>query len=187
MGCIKFQRKGVSMLNKFRASALAVVLGLTCASSAMAAAGPFKVGYLDLEKVKQGFPDAARADFAKAQAESQLRDIVAKANAELDKAAKDKKEPAELEKMKHDFQLQISGMQQAFNMSVMSQTVETNSRIAAASNAVAKEKGLDIVVDVRNVFGGADKLAGCEDVTDAVLKRLAPGTQNVSAAPKTAQ
>lgn len=42
-------------------------------------------------------------------------------------------------------------------------------------NAVAKGKGLDIIVDANSVYSGGDKLLnGGEDITDAILKRLNP-------------
>lgn len=79
--------------------------------------------------------------------------------------------------------MQINGMQEAFRMMVMNQTQEANSKIAGATNDVAKEKGLDMVVDVNTVFAGTDKLAGCDDLTDAVLKKLVPAKAAPAAAP----
>jgi Skp family chaperone for outer membrane proteins len=156
----------------FRASAAAAVLGLTCAGAVLAAGGPFKIGYLDLDKVKRDYPDAARAEMIKLQVESQLRDVIDKVNRDLSAAVKEGKKPEELAKMKEQYQLQINGMQEGMRAVVMAQTLDVSNKIMFATTEVAKEKSLEMVVDRNNVFAGADKLVSCEDLTDPILKRL---------------
>ena len=61
-----------------------------------------------------------------------------------------------------------------------------NQNIAQALNMVAKDKGLDLVVDTSTILAGGDKLVNNGvDITEEVIKKLSPsrGLNSGGAAP----
>jgi Skp family chaperone for outer membrane proteins len=157
-----------------RAHATACALASACLLSQSAfAGGPLKVGYLDLNKIKQLYPEAAQVETMKQQAELQLVDVVNRANKALIQAQQEKKSPQEISKLHQDMQLQVQGMQQGIKLMVDQQTQATYAKITGAASAVAKDRGLDVVVDSNTIFAGAEPLTkNGEDLTDPVLRKL---------------
>lgn len=137
-----------------------------------------KVGYFNLALVKASYPEAAGAELLRTQAENELREYVRRGNESLQKAQEDKKPKEELEKMARDLQLQINAQQQALIQLVQTQNAIATQNIAQAVNTIAKDKGLDLVVDGAGVFSGGDKIVNNgEDITEAVIKKLSPAAQ----------
>ncbi len=137
-----------------------------------------KVGYFNLALVKASYPEAAGAELLRTQAENELREYVRRGNESLQKAQEDKKPKEELEKMARDLQLQINAQQQALIQLVQTQNAIATQNIAQAVNNIAKDKGLDLVVDGAGVFSGGDKIVNNgEDITEAVVKKLSPAAQ----------
>lgn len=141
------------------------------------AAGPVqvKIGYFNLALVKVAYPDAAGSENLRIQAENQLRRDVEEGNQSLQKMQEEKKPKEEVEKKAQQLQTEINAKQKALIELVQRQQQFANNQIASAVAAVAKEKGLDLVVDGAGVFAGGDKVLGNgEDITDAIVKKLAP-------------
>lgn len=162
------------------ALSLVAVYLVTTQLSSMAAGGSaqnmsVKMGYFNLNLVKATYPESATATALEERAKDQLRRDVEQANSILQEMQKQNKTKDELEKKARELQIEISAKQQALGQLLANNTAEANRAIASAVNAVAKEKGLDMVIDGAGIFAGADKLAaGGEDVTELVVKRLNP-------------
>lgn len=156
---------------------LSALLAVASSVPAMSAAQqiPLKVGYFNLALVKASYPESAGAESLRVQAENQLRIDVEEGNKRLQKAQEDKKPKEELEKMARDLQTEINAKQQALIRLIQTNTAIANQNIAQAVNAVAKDKGLDVVVDGAGVFAGGEKIVNSgEDITDPIVKRLTP-------------
>lgn len=144
-----------------------------------------KLGYYNLSMVKTSFPEAAGSDSLRQQAESQLRGFQEDANKRLQKALDDKKPKEEVEKLRNDLQQEYNGRLQALSQLVSTQVAIANQNIAQALNMVAKDKGLDLVVDTSTILAGGDKLVNNGvDITEEVIKKLSPSRGlNSGAAP----
>ncbi len=168
------------MRSKFLTSAFVVAIGLGLAGIAPSFAAPaqptsVKFGYFNLGLVKISYPEAAGSEALRVQAENQLRRDVERGNEMLQKAQQDKKPKDEVEKMAKELQLEINAEQHALVQLVQSQSATANQAIQAAVQAVAKEKGLDVVVDGASVFTGGEKVVNNgEDITEAIVKKLQP-------------
>ncbi len=174
-----------STLTKF--AVLSAILSLA-APAAMAAGSATtinaKVGYFNLALVKASYPESAGSEALRVQAENQLRRDVEEGNKRLQKAQEEKKEKAEVEKMAQQLQTEINAKQRALIELVQTQQQIANQQIASAVAQVAKEKGLDLVVDGAGVYSGGDKIiASGEDITDALVKKLSPAAGLKTSAP----
>jgi Skp family chaperone for outer membrane proteins len=130
-----------------------------------------------LALVKASYPEAAGSEALRVQAENQLRTDVEKGNEALKKLQDEKKSKEEIEKAAHELQTQINAKQQALIQLVQTQSAMATQAIATAVSQVAKEKGVDVVVDGAGVFAGGERLVNNgEDITEAVIKRLTPST-----------
>lgn len=154
-------------------SALAVLPSF--AQGKTASAQTVKIGYFNLGLVKASYPESAGSESLKNQAEGQLRREMEAGNAALRKAQEEKKSEEEIKKLQKELQQEISAKAQALSQLVRTQNAIATQAIIQAVNSVAKEKGLDIIVDAEAIYSGGDKvLSGGEDITDAVVKKLNP-------------
>lgn len=134
-----------------------------------------KIGYFNLHLVKASFPEAAGSETLRVQAENQLRRDVEEGNKVLQKLQSENKPKEEIEKKARDLQTEINAKQQALIQLVQTQQAIANQTIGQAVAQVAKEKGLDLVIDASSVYAGADKVvSNGEDITDSIVKKLAP-------------
>ncbi len=171
------------MIHKSNYLCLLAVLSICTAPASLAAGGnaqsvQVKMGYFYLNQVKAGFPEAATATTLEERAKEQLRRDVEKANKELEEMQSAKKPKEEIEKKVKDLQTEISAKQQAISTLLYASSQDANRAIAQAVLSVAKEKGLDVVIDAGGIYAGGDKFSTSgEDVTDLVLKRLNPNAK----------
>lgn len=171
------------MIKAFRIMAS---LAATAMISPVALAGPaqtvpVKMGYFNLNQVKASWPEAAAATSLEERAKELLRRDVEVANKELAEFQKGNKPKEEVEKKVRDLQTEIAAKQQAMFQLLSVNAGEANRTISQAVTAVAKEKGLDVVIDASGIYAGGEKFANSgEDVTDAVLKRLVPNRAEAS-------
>lgn len=170
------------MTSKVSKVALAAMLALSSVVPAMAASPvTLKLGYFNLALVKASFPEAAGSETLRVQAENMLRQNVEEGNKMLQKMQTDNKPKDEIEKAARQLQTEINAKQQALIQLVQTQQAIANQNIAQAVASVAKEKGLDLVVDGAGVFAGGEKIVNNgEDITDAIVKRLAPAALKTS-------
>jgi Skp family chaperone for outer membrane proteins len=178
----------MQLSNVAKFTALSVLLSF--AASPVFAAGSassvsVKIGYFNLALVKASYPESAGSETLRVQAENQLRRDVEEGNTRLQKQQEEKKPKEEIEKMAHQLQVEINAKQRALIELVQTQQQIANQQIAGAVAAVAKEKGLDLVVDGAGVFSGGDKIVSSgEDITDSIVKKLAPALAKPAAAAK---
>lgn len=136
---------------------------------------PVKIGYFNLALVKASYPESAGSEALRVSAENQLRRDVEDGNKSLTKMQDDKKPKEEIEKRAQQLQIEINAKQRALIELVQNQQQMANQQIATAVARVAKEKGLDVVVDGAGVYSGGDKIVSSgEDITDALVKMLSP-------------
>lgn len=147
-----------------------------------------KVGYFSLPLVKVSYPLATNSEIMKASAEARLRAQAKQLNEKLNQMRKENKSPEEIEKFKNNAQLTISAKQQAYAEMLASQTNQVRATIRNAVEAVAKEKGLDIVLDSQGVYsGGKTVLDNGVDITKEVVANLNSNSQTKKAPVKKSQ
>jgi Skp family chaperone for outer membrane proteins len=135
-----------------------------------------KIGYFNLALVKAAYP-GGNTDNMRNTAEQILRNDVQRGNELLKKAQDDKKPKEEIEKMASQIQTEINAQQAALAQLVASQTQQANQTIAQVVASVAKDKGLDMVVDGQGVFAGGQKvIENGVDITTELVKALNPAT-----------
>lgn len=134
-----------------------------------------KMGYFNLILVKAAFPESAASTALEEKAKEMLRRAVEDANKQLTDMQTANKPKDEIEKKKDQLQIEISAKQQALMQLLSANAAEANRAIAGAVGNVAKEKGLDVVIDGAGIFAGGEKfISSGEDVTDAIIKKLNP-------------
>ncbi|MDR3616319.1 MAG: OmpH family outer membrane protein [Candidatus Obscuribacterales bacterium] len=157
-------------------------------SAKSATATSVKIGYFNLNLVKSVYPGSAESESLKNQAEAQLKNDVENANKNIQKLRDAKKSEEEVTKAVHDTQLSINAEQGALAKLIQGQVQVARERIYGAVNQVAKDKGLDIVIDADGLFaGGKTVLANGIDITQDLTKLLAPQlgtTSGGSSAPR---
>jgi Skp family chaperone for outer membrane proteins len=173
-------------INKMMTAAL--LASLFSCTATWAAAGTaqtvsVKMGYFNLLQVKAAFPAAAAVNALEDRAKDFLRRDLDAANSTLTDMQKQNKTKEEIEKRAKDLQLEITAKQQAYGQLLSSNSLEASRAIAQAVAAVAKDKGLDLVVDASGIYAGGEKFSSsAEDVTEAVLKKLVPSTKPAESA-----
>jgi Skp family chaperone for outer membrane proteins len=154
-----------------------------------AVAKTYKIGYFNLAMVKLSCPESAGTEALRAQAEAQLKRDVEEANRKVEKFKQEKKSPEEIQKLVSTIQTEVNAKQQALAQLLQTATGQANEKIVRAVNTVAREQGLDLVVDGAGVFtGGQQVLENGVDITSETIKKLQPGAQmqTSSAEPKAA-
>ncbi|MCW5823811.1 MAG: OmpH family outer membrane protein [Cyanobacteria bacterium TGS_CYA1] len=135
-----------------------------------------KLGYFSLGMVRANYAEASTSEGLKAQAEAQLRQAAEEANSRIQKMREDKKPTEEIEKAIREAQTKLGAKQEALAQLVETSTSTVTAKIMQAANAVAKEKGVDIVVDGQHVFAGGQKfLDSGVDLTKEIIERLKTG------------
>lgn len=143
-----------------------------------------KLGYFSLGMVRANYAEASTSEGLKAQAEAQLRASAEEANSRIQKMREEKKPTEEIEKAIREAQTKLSAKQEALAQLVETSTSSVTAKIMQAANAVAKEKGVDIVVDGQHVFAGGQKfLDSGVDLTKEIIERLKTGGIARSAQP----
>ncbi len=94
-------------------------------------------------------------------------------NKRLNKAREDKNSPDEIAKLSEQLQIEINAKQKALAELVQAANASATDKIIRAVNSVAKEKGIDLVVDGSGIYAGGQKvLDNGVDITDDVVKQL---------------
>lgn len=138
-------------------------------------ASPVKLGFFYLGKVKASYAEAAAGSLMEERAKEMLRLAVEKGNIELLEMQKQNKPKEDVEKKKVQLQNEINIQQQTLGTLVGSTSANSQNAIVEAINAVAKEHGLDVVVDATGIYRGAEKFSAQGiDITPMVIKRLNP-------------
>lgn len=162
---------------------LSAALGLLCCSFFAAPAradkaavpASVKIGYFSLNQVKLGVPEAASSEVLRAQAQNQLRADVEESNKKLNKMREEKKTAEEINKIKTQMEIELAAKRHALARILQTSDALAAEKIYTAVKAVAKEKGLDLIVDLGGVFeGGQRVIENGVEVTDEILKKVQP-------------
>jgi Skp family chaperone for outer membrane proteins len=141
-----------------------------------------KIGYFNDGLVKASYPEAAGAEALKAQAEGQLRRDLEEANKQIQQMQDQKKSSDEIQKAIRDNQISINAKQQALAQLLQTQSQMAREKIQQAVNQVAKDRGLDMVIDGEGVYaGGRTVLDNGVDVTQDIVRKLQPQAATNSA------
>jgi len=159
---------------------LVAAIATTGASPVFAQGAPsavsVKLGYFSLGMVRANYAEASTSEGLKAQAEAQLRQAAEEANTRIQKMREDKKPTDEIEKSIREAQTKLGAKQEALAQLVETSTNSVTAKIMQAANLVAKDKGVDIVVDGQHVFAGGQKfLDSGIDLTKEIIERLKSG------------
>ena len=166
-------------LNQYAVYATALSFVCFCLAPAHAQkSASVKIGYFNQVLVRSSYPEAAGNEALKTQAENQLRHDVDNANKQIQQMQSEKKSQDEIQKVVRDSQIAINAKQQALGQLLQTQSAMAREKIQEAVNQVAKEKGLDLVIDAEGVFaGGKTVLDSGVDITNDIVKKLAPMSQ----------
>ncbi len=146
-----------------------------------ASATSVKIGYFNLQLVKASGTGGA-SEALKAQAEMQMRRDFETGQKAIQKAREEKKSDEDLKKIVHQVETELAAKQQALSQLVQTQNTIENNRMMQAVAQVAKDKGLDLIVDGAGVFAGGQKvLDNGVDVTEDIVKTLSPGARKAAA------
>jgi Skp family chaperone for outer membrane proteins len=134
-----------------------------------------KIGYFNLNLVKMADPGTGNPELLKNQAEEQLKRDVADGNARVQKLKDEKKSEEEIKKLVAQLQVEINAKQQALAQLVQNSNALAQDKIRQAVASVAKDRGLDIVIDGAGVYDGGQKIVESGvDVTEDIVKKLNP-------------
>jgi outer membrane protein len=124
------------------------------------------IGFVDLQKVFVNYKETqtARQGFEKKQEE--LKKELEKKQALLEKAQKDKKKPEEIQKLVEEIQEELQPKQEALIQLNNQLMGNIRADIIKATEKVAKDYGVDIVLDKQAL------LTGGFDLTDFVIDKL---------------
>ena len=134
-----------------------LLMAVLLTSMFISGCGQVKVGYVDGEKLM----DAPQIKVIRDEGETKLQEAQEAAMADL--TAKQEASDEEKQKAQADAQRKLMGIQQAYSTQI-------KQKLDAALSGIAKEKGLDVVVDSSEdlkivVEGGVD-------LTDEVIQKL---------------
>lgn len=132
-----------------------------------------KSGWFSRGKVIAYSASQQKREMLKAQAESQLRQSAQEAINVLQKMQKDGRPTSEITAEEARRKSQVESQQKALAELVGKSMSEGRAELAEAVAAVAREKGLTLVLDVDGIFyGGEDLKDTSRDVTDAVISKM---------------
>jgi Skp family chaperone for outer membrane proteins len=141
-----------------------------------------KIGYFNSNLVKMSDPQEASSESLKNQAEEQLKHDLDEGNKKLQKLKDEKKSDEEIKKTVEQLQIEIRAKQQALAQLVQNNNQMAQDRVRQAANAVAKEHGLDIIIDGAGVYSGGQKiLDNGVEVTEDVVHKLNPNAPTKAA------
>ena len=124
------------------------------------------IGFVDLQKVFENYNETekAKAGFEKKQTE--LRKELEKKQKEVEQAQKDNKKPEEIQKLVAEIQEELQPKQEELMQLNNQLMTSIRSDIVSATKKVAKEYGVDLVLDKQAI------LSGGFDLTDFVIEHL---------------
>ncbi len=124
------------------------------------------IGFVDLQKVFVEFNETEKAKKDFEEKQSKLREEMEEKQKRLQKAEEENKSPEELQKLVMELQEELQPKQQElidYNNQLMAKIKE---KITKATKKIAKQYGVDVVVDKQAL------LVGGFDLTDFVIDEL---------------
>jgi outer membrane protein len=124
------------------------------------------IGFVDLQKVFVNYKETEKAKEGFEKKQNELREELEKKQKKLEKAQKDNKKPEEIQKMVAEIQEELQPKQEEL-MNLNNQIMTAiRSDIIISTKKVAKEYGIEIVLDKQAVLNGGF------DLTDFVIDDL---------------
>jgi Skp family chaperone for outer membrane proteins len=142
-----------------------------------------KIGYFNLNIVRMSDPQVGNSEQLKIQAENQLKNDLDEGNKKVQKMKDEKKSEEEIKKTIEHLQVEITAKTQALTQLVQNNNALAQEKLRQVVTAVAKDRGLDIVVDGSGVYAGGQKIVDNGiDVTDDLVKKFTGSTSVKSSA-----
>lgn len=124
------------------------------------------LGYINVSKVFSSYQKAIKMTEQFEEKQRSLKKDIDEREAELSKAVRDGKTQTEIDNMKEKFRKELEPRQKELQEFNQQSTGKIREDIIKATDAVAKEVGLSMVLD-QQVF-----ITGGIDMTDLVIKKL---------------
>jgi Skp family chaperone for outer membrane proteins len=158
---------------------IVIAASFSCAAYAQTpTAKPITIGLVDKDKVVTSYPKAQTAAEDLKRAEDQVHKLIEDSNKQMEDAKAAHKPPVEIEGLQRRLQTKIDD--EVKKIQQRAQTLETQleNEIDTAIKAEAASRKVD------TVFMKQAVLLGGVDITDGVVKRLAPATATKTSAAK---
>ncbi len=140
---------------------LSVVI-LTAAHSAYAD----NIGYIDMERLLPSLKEGREIQVELQKKREEYQKTLETKQKEIDQARKDKKSDEELQKMMSKIESELRPVQEQILQNEAEVQNRILSKVKEFSKVVAKQYGIDVVVDKRSIFSGGF------DLTDFVVEKL---------------
>jgi len=124
------------------------------------------IGYVDLQKVLMSYDEAKKAEEQFRQKQESYQKQYNANEAEIEKAKADKKSDKEISDLVSKFEKDLEPKKQELIKLNQELTMKLKDKIFSAASSVAKEYGLDVILDKQVI------IIGGFDITDFVIKKL---------------
>lgn len=158
------------MLNSIKSSSTAVVVALAFGIAPVLADAPSRlvIGVVDRDKVVTSYPKAQQAAEELKKQEDKVHKLIEESNKQYEESKAAHKPPAELEGLQRRLQNQIDEEVRKVQAKAQGLEGQLESEIDSAIKAEASNRKVD------TVFMKQAVLMGGTDLTEGVIKRLAP-------------
>jgi outer membrane protein len=140
---------------------LVLLVGVACAQSNFSS-----IGFIDVQKVFKEFKETSKAQTELSKQEESFKKDFEDSQKKLEQAEKDGKKPAELEKMKADFEAKLAPKRESLMKLNEQLTGKLQQQILEAVKKVAKKVGIELVLDKQVVITGG------MDLSEMVINEL---------------
>lgn len=146
---------------------IAVILSLVFFVGIASAASNFSsVGFIDVQKVFKEYKETSKAQAELGKQEESFKKEFEDSQKKLEQAEKDGKKPAEIEKMKADFEAKLSPKRDSLMKLNEQLTGKLQLQILEAVKKVGKKVGIELVLDKQVVITGG------MDLSEMVISEL---------------
>ena len=150
-----------------------VLANFLCIAPTVANPLTAKYGYFNLPLLRSRIPQLLQSEVLKVTVENQLRRQIDETNKSLLDAQKAGKSKQEIDAMTQTFQTEASASQKALVDIIQTQRALETQSIASAVSKVAKDRGLDIIVESTGTFAGNSNLASAGvNITQNLIELL---------------
>ena len=146
---------------------IALLLAIAFLGTAAHAANSFSnIGFIDVQKVFKEYKETSKAQTELSKQEESFKKEFEDSQKKLEQAQKDGKKPAELEKMKSDFEAKLAPKRDNLMKLNEQLTTKLQLQIVDSVKKAAKKVGIEIVLDKQVVITGG------MDLTEMVISEL---------------
>jgi len=142
---------------------LVLLLGVALIFSSVCAA---TIGSIEVERVFNGYKETAKTQKVLLKKKKAYSKTLAEKKQELEEAKIDGKSPKEMEKLSNKVEKELKPMKDDLEQLIQTNMLSIRKDIVTATEGVAKELGVDVVVDKQVL------IVGGIDLTDLVIEKL---------------